>query len=619
MCYVDDVCLIIKANIWSFLVKIVKEYIKYYRFLVTFSLLAVLFAVEIKAMRMSESAMKYSKDLVRKERLKEEEYYTVYGSDSETGIFFLPEELQKSDLLRGFMKMSQPGMKERKISLGHSVDHIRLIRDSLGAREKFMQLIDNFSLDSLVSMANLFDFFGVPQDRKDILLKKIKKVIGSGNENIDDLKKLEDHLQKELLLVPTIDCLKDCIIKAKNMKYDQYLLKDDIAIEEFCAYALSPDSNHIVVCNYKNIILLNVENPVKSISRSFDHQMGRITAVTFSPDGKNIVFGGEIYHNSGEIDHDNCCLELWNIENLDDVRQLRVTNKHFIGSLVFSHNGKYIFSGGMSLAIWDASNLENIALKSPNPGKSIDIIHSLAISPDGNHIFSGSKRLLLWDLKDVKNITYKELIRRGDPIDSLGFSPDGKYIVLSDTKCLILWDINDSKDYVLKTCQEGDNIDSLGFTSDGKIIAYYNSEDSIANFILYDINDLENHNFKIFMKSRPLVRAVCSPDGDKIVSVTDTEKVTDRTGQKLYLSIIFTDEEMSVVNKLKEYNVDQLRLVYELCLWSLKGLAISPSREDEVKKTFKTLPKSMKKLLYGLKLFNKRQSFPKLIFKKELE
>jgi hypothetical protein len=73
----------------------------------------------------------------------------------------------------------------------------------------------------------------------------------------------------------------------------------------------------------------------------------------------------------------------------------------------------------------------------------------------------------------------------------------------------------------------------------------------------------------------------------------------------LILFNLLTNEELSVVNKLKEYNVDQLRLVYELCLRLLSGQVIPSNRCDEVKKTFETLPTDMKELLYKLKLFNK--------------
>jgi len=515
--------------------------------------------------------------------------------------------------LQGFTRFSQ-GKREIRLK-ENTVDDVKAVHEALrrGSDDKKLEKsIENFSLKDLVERVNLFDIFGVPNDVKKIFLKKIKIIVDNGDGDIDDLKELQDHLQKSLILVPTIDCLKSLIMKTKNMKYDRYLLKGDIELFGGYVYALSPDSKHIVFCNTKNIILFNIENPDKSTHKSFDHQMGRITAVAFSPDGKNIVFGGA-------IDHAYFSFMLWNIENLDNnVLPSPVINEHFISSLVFSPNGKYIFSGGTSLAVWDASNLENIALKSPHPADSIDIIHSLAISPDGTFIVSGGKRLLLWDVKDVKDvkkITYKVLGSGEDNIVSLGFSPDGKYIILSNDKRLILWGVDDSKNNVLRTCQEGESIGSLGFSSDGKTIAYHNSGDSIADFILYKISNLENITPKILMNTEPVVIAVCSPDGDKIVSVIST----GWESRKLYLSIIFTDEEMSVVNKLKEYNVDQLRLVYELCLWSLKGQAISPSREDEVKKTFETLPKNMKKLLYKLRLFNKRQSFPKLIFKKELE
>jgi len=322
--------------------------------------------------------------------------------------------------------------------------------------------------------------------------------------------------------------------------------------------------------------------------------------VAFSPDGKCIVFGAQ-------KDRDNFCLELWNIENLDDVRPLRVTNKHYIRSLVFSPDGNYIFSGGMNLIVWDARSLEIIVTKSPHPKGSFDFIGSLAISPDGRHIVSGGKRLLLWNINDVKDITYKVLMNGEDYIDSLGFSPDGKYIALSKNNMfsknysLILWDIDNSKDYVLQMRGEGEGIHLLRFSSDGKIIAYYKSAGLIANFILYDISDLKNVTHKVFMEISSVGSAVCSPDGDKIVSVTQI----GLNKKQFYLSILFTDEEMSVVNKLKEYTPDKLRLVYELCLRSLSGHVIPSSRCDEVKKTFGTLPEDMKDLLYKLKLFNK--------------
>jgi len=65
--------------------KLAGEYIKYYRGLIVFSLLAVIFLVEIKAMKMSPKAMQYSQNLIKKFK---REGYTVYGFDSEKGVSF---------------------------------------------------------------------------------------------------------------------------------------------------------------------------------------------------------------------------------------------------------------------------------------------------------------------------------------------------------------------------------------------------------------------------------------------------------------------------------------------------------------------------------------------------
>src|SRR4030095_1922734 len=433
-----------------------------------------------------------------------------------------------------------------------------------------------------------------------ILLKKIKITMGSGNGNIDDLKELRDHLQKLLMLDPTIDCLKNLIMKAKNMQYDYYTFQVNIPYYTHIFCVFSPDSKRVVCCYEDNIILCNnIGNPDKIISQFFKNKMGTIKAVAFSPDGKKIVFG-----------HDKF-LTLYNINDLDTIVS-KSSEEIYAGSLVFSPDGKYLFSSGINLVVWDASSLKRIAIKPPNEqGGPIDIINSFAISPDGKHIVSGGKRLLLWNINDdPKNMTYEELMKGNDYIDSLRFSPDGKYIAWSNKKSLRLWDIDNvkKKEDVLYECAEKEDIYLLGFSPDGKkIICYCNhSKFNVVSwetkFLSYDISDLNKIiPSQTLMEQQSVKDAACSPDGNKIIFVSEHYLA-------VLFSILFTDEEISLVNSLKnpkDYNIDQLRLVYELCLRSLKDQAISSDRCTEIKETFETLPEKMKELLYKLKLFNK--------------
>jgi hypothetical protein len=61
-----------------------------------------------------------------------------------------------------------------------------------------------------------------------------------------------------------------------------------------------------------------------------------------------------------------------------------------------------------------------------------------------------------------------------------------------------------------------------------------------------------------------------------------------------------TDQEQALLNQIKNYNVDQVRLIYQLCLQSSKKQSIELKKGSEEEQIFKTLPEDMQKLLTDL-------------------
>jgi WD40 repeat protein len=144
--------------------------------------------------------------------------------------------------------------------------------------------------------------------------------------------------------------------------------------------------------------------------------------VTYSPDGKLLAA---------------CDRNLLNVYDAVSGKLVRALSGHEgdVLSVTFSHDGKYIATGGgdTTVRMWDASNGEVLHILSGHPAE----VGGVAFSPDGKLLLTSSEdgTLIIWDvatgvpLRNLPNFT----------VYKINFSPDGTRLAAATANGLRVW------------------------------------------------------------------------------------------------------------------------------------------------------------------------------------
>jgi WD40 repeat protein len=554
-------------------------------------------SVEIMAMKMSPAAIKLATARILKEKVKQLKTgeYFIYKAGTTNGVVVPLVALQKSEILDS---MSRDVGKDRRIPIkDYSFDEIKSVCDFLKSTDQEKEgSIQYLPLKDLINRINLLNAFLVSNDNIKMILAKMNTKILHGNEKIDILKNnLNDDLQRLLMVDPVIDYLKSLIIKTKDIIRPT----DIIMTEGNPILTFDPTGNKIVSCQFGNLILWDISNPKKIIKQTFDNE-----AKTHSG-----TMAMDINLNGNKV----ICADLnefilWNIDDLKNV-----TTKKFgdgrTRPVVFNHKGnKIIGHSNEGFILWDISNQNNITYQLLGQVKGL--VNSIAFSPDDNEVVCGTSKgiVLLRNIQDENKITSQYFMESRGVVDAVAFSPDGKKIASYGKEGFVLWDVENldkpvfypimKKNCEIKNCEI--EIKELKFSSDGNnvflcyleiIDKYMLQEKTQTVFTVWNVSDLKNVTEQVII--RPPVRSKdswktvvkFSNDGNKILLTGDNP-------YSLYLYILLTDNQAALLNSIKNYTLDQILLLYELYVQSVRG--------GVPEKDFGILPGGMKNLLKNL-------------------
>jgi WD40 repeat protein/serine/threonine protein kinase len=184
--------------------------------------------------------------------------------------------------------------------------------------------------------------------------------------------------------------------------------------------------------------------------RSPLHHGSCIFNLALSPDGRLLAAGG-----------DNGILKLWDTQSWEE----RTFQAHEVGFRVaFGPGGRHLATGSKAgtVQIWDVAT--GAKVHTLQHGEQVN---SLAFSPDGRWIVSGGyKSVKLWDAGTGR------LVRPLPGSAPVAFSPDGRCLALgSDGRTLKLWNTAAWTERCTLGPHAGDSIIGLSFRPDGAQLA----------------------------------------------------------------------------------------------------------------------------------------------------
>jgi WD40 repeat protein len=193
---------------------------------------------------------------------------------------------------------------------------------------------------------------------------------------------------------------------------------------------------------------------------------GTLFSVVLSPNGKWLAAAGWTDPATASVP---CCGDI-RLYDFPSGRLVTLLKGHrsVVDKLAFSEDSRYLISGSglgdLSAIIWDVEKLQAVQRLQGHTAE----VYAVGFSPDSTRAVTGSYdgTLKLWSVKDGKEIA--TLRGHKERVPALAVSPDGNIIASGDsTGDLMLWDGHTGRN--LRTLgNQGGYVGAMRFTSDGK-------------------------------------------------------------------------------------------------------------------------------------------------------
>jgi WD40 repeat protein len=143
-----------------------------------------------------------------------------------------------------------------------------------------------------------------------------------------------------------------------------------------------------------------------------------LETVAFHPDGRRVAVGGIDYLSTGDRDGAVCVWDLPTKEKL-------FTIDSGVNAVCFDPAGKYLAGAGINdtVYLWDAATQEAVFELAGHQER----VNAVAFDPTGSYLLScgDDMTVRVWDVLSGRVVVVREF---DSPVQSLAFSPDGKFL-----------------------------------------------------------------------------------------------------------------------------------------------------------------------------------------------
>lgn len=208
----------------------------------------------------------------------------------------------------------------------------------------------------------------------------------------------------------------------------------------------SPDGTRIVVA-YTNPLAGIVDTASGKVALGMMHNSST-ASVAFSPDGRNVL----------TVEAKDGTPVIWDAEKGTKIMTLTVESP--VTAAAFSPDGSQIVGGGEAVQLWDAKTGDLITTL---PGYESEYINAPVFSPDGKLLAVPGYPFRVYDLP-----TQTELYTKTIGARTVAFSPDGSRLATAGFEAAGVWDAKTGDMIFLAGHPAG--VDSVAFSPDSSLL-----------------------------------------------------------------------------------------------------------------------------------------------------
>lgn len=287
------------------------------------------------------------------------------------------------------------------------------------------------------------------------------------------------------------------------------------------AVAFSPDGRELATGDERGAIELWDVATHRQIGPTLNAG-DRVLSIAFSPNGRTLVSGD-----------DGGSVRFWDVTSGRAIGPPVRADSTYVATVAFSPKGEMVASAGVDgvVRMWDVATHNELGLPLVGDGREID---GIAFSPDGRTLAAGNAAgaVSLWNVATDRRIG-PPLLGHTDTISAVAFSPNGEILAsASNDHTVRLWDVRTHREVGGPLTGAGDWVTSVAFSPDGRTVVAGSYDHTLR---LWDVaSHRELLTIPVGLNQNWVLSVAFSPAGSTVAAGSSDGTVTlfDVTGSE---------------------------------------------------------------------------------------